>query len=332
MNSIISFQKLIEKELKIFCNGLTGEPKELYEPISYSLELGGKRIRPLLVLMSCDLFDGKFKNAVNPALAVEVFHNFTLLHDDIMDNAPLRRNHPTVHKKWNKDIAILAGDAMCVKAYELIAKCDTATLSEVLEVFNSMALKVCEGQQLDMIYEKKSSVFIDDYIKMISLKTAELLAASMKIGAIVGNASKKDIENLYQFGKNIGTAFQLQDDILDVYGNPEKFGKQVGGDIISNKKTFLLLKALELAKGTTAKDLSRCVGMKISQFENLKIQKEKIIAVKNIYEQLGIEKIAQKEGKFFFNNGMKYLEKVNANTNKKQQLRAFAEGLMKREI
>ena len=224
-------------------------PKGLYDPIRYMLSLGGKRMRPVLTLMACDAFNGDVERAISPALGLEVFHNFTLLHDDIMDNAPLRRSKPTVHEKWNSNIAILAGDAMFVQSCQLVMDTPSSVVKEVMEVFTKTALEVCEGQQYDMDFESMNEVSIEEYIDMIRLKTAVLLGASLKIGALIGNADSEAASHLYDFGVNLGIAFQLQDDILDVYGDASFFGKQVGGDILANKKTYLLITALNKANG-----------------------------------------------------------------------------------
>ena len=227
----------------------TQEPLQLYEPIAYTLELGGKRLRPLLVLMSCDIFGGDIEKAVYPAMGVEIFHNFTLLHDDIMDNAPLRRGNQTVHKKWDTNTAILSGDTMFVIAYEHVAKTDPALLPDVLDLFNVTARQVCEGQQYDMNFETQPNVSVSDYMMMIRLKTAVLIACSLKLGAILAQAGETDADKIYELGIELGLAFQLQDDYLDAFGDTSKFGKAIGGDIATNKKTFLFLKAFELAKG-----------------------------------------------------------------------------------
>ena len=240
MNSIISYQNQIEEALKAKNYG--SNPKELYEPIAYIMSLGGKRLRPVLVFMACDFFDGDISQALHPAIAIELFHNFTLVHDDLMDNAPLRRNQPTVHEKWNSSIAILSGDVMMVRAYQELCQAKVNYLPELLKVFSETAVKVCEGQQYDMNYESMQKVSIAQYLKMIELKTAVLLGGALKIGSIVGGAKEEEAQLLFDFGKNIGIAFQLQDDILDVYADAAKFGKQKGGDIIANKKTYLLLK------------------------------------------------------------------------------------------
>lgn len=316
------FLSRIEKELSRINFGK--KPKELYNPIYYTLSLGGKRIRPLFVLLANDLLGGKIEDAINPALAVEIFHNFTLVHDDIMDNAPLRRNKPTIYKKWNENIALLSGDVMLVWAYRLLSKCDKNKFTKILEVFNENAIKVCEGQQWDMNFEKEKNVSIEKYIEMISLKTAALIAGSMKIGAILGGATQKNSNYFYEFGKNIGIAFQLQDDYLDVFGNPEKFGKQIGGDIIANKKTFLLLKAFELADKKTKSVLNKIISS-----ENISSEK-KVNEVKNIYEKLGVKKESENAIQNYFFIAKKHFSKINADEKKKKNLLLFVENLMKR--
>lgn len=321
MKSIPEFLERIEIELHKINFG--SYPKELYDPIEYSLSLGGKRIRPLLLLMANDLFGGKIKEALSPALAIEVFHNFTLVHDDIMDNAPLRRNMPTVFKKWNGNIALLSGDVMLVWAYRLLAKCDKSLFPEILEIFNETAIKVCEGQQLDLNSEKGS---IEGYIDMISLKTAVLIAGSLKIGALLGGASKKEANHLYAFGKNMGIAFQLQDDLLDTFGNTEKFGKKVGGDIVENKRTFLLLKADERADEKTRKYLNRLYTTRNISPE------DKVAQVKKIFEALEIKKETDLMIEKYFLLAKKNLAGVKADQNKKNQLMNFMNGLMKREV
>src|ERR1700744_2149787 len=227
----------------------------LYEPISYILSIGGKRMRPALLLMACDLFGGDVDDALAPALAIEVFHNFTLMHDDIMDNAPLRRGRTTVHERWNKNVAILSGDVMLIEGYKLMMQVKDHLLRQILDIFNNTAVGGCAGQQVDMEFEERNDVQIDEYINMIRLKTAVVLGGALKIGALIGGADTEDAVLLQAFGEQLGVAFQLQDDILDVFGDPEKFGKQVGGDILSNKKTFLLLKALELADDGQSQEL-----------------------------------------------------------------------------
>lgn len=323
MEKIVHYISLIETELNKIST--TKNPKELYTPINYTLKLGGKRIRPALLMLSNNLFGGSDKDAINAALAIEVFHNFTLLHDDIMDDAPLRRGKETVYKKWGSNIAILAGDVMFVNAIQLLAKSDEKVLKKVLTLFNSTAVEVCEGQQYDMNFESQLDVSIDDYLKMIELKTAVLLAASLKIGALIGNASDENAKHIYEFGRNLGVAFQLMDDILDLYGDPEKFGKQVGGDIISNKKTYLLLKAKELATGDLKKQLEFALGSKALKNE------AKVEKIKSIFNQLNIKQLAEKEMDLFYNTALANLDSINAPIDKKQVFEKFAVSLMQRE-
>jgi len=300
-------------------------PAELYEPIKYILSLGGKRMRPALVLMACDLFGGDPDKAVAPALAIEVFHNFTLMHDDIMDNAPLRRGKTTVHEKWNKNIAILSGDVMLVESYKLLMQVDAGLMGKVLNIFNDTAVGVCEGQQFDMEFEQRDDVHIDEYINMIRLKTAVLLGGALKIGAIIGGASDSDAALLQAFGEQLGVAFQLQDDILDVYGDPEKFGKQVGGDILSNKKTFLLLKALELANEKQVAELRHW-------FANTSFDPQtKIEAVTGLYDQLNIRHHAWEAMHQYADKALAALDSISLPNAPKQYLRGFADSLMVRE-
>ncbi len=326
MNSIKIFQEKIEAELKKIQYGTN--PKELYEPIEYIMSLGGKRMRPVLVLTACDLFDGNPDKAISSAIAIELFHNFTLVHDDIMDNAPLRRGNKTVHEKWNNNIAILSGDAMIVKAYQQICKADTAQLPLLLEIFSDTAIKVCEGQQMDMNYEKLNKVSIPQYIKMIELKTAVLLAGALKIGAIVGGAREQDANALYEFGRHIGIAFQLQDDILDVYANADKFGKQKGGDIIANKKTYLLLKAMEMAENNRYMKEELQQWIAAPEFNPA----EKVEAVTHIYNFLNVKELARNEMKKHYDSAIQSLQTIPASEEKKQALITFADSLMIREV
>ena len=323
MKKIVTYISIIEEELKKTL--AQKEPKELYLPIKYSLELGGKRIRPALLMLANNLFNGKDEAAINAALAIEVFHNFTLLHDDIMDDAPLRRGNDTVYKKWGSNIAILAGDVMFVNSIQLLAKSDSNKLQEILTLFNTTAVEVCEGQQYDMNFETLQNVSIDDYLKMIELKTAVLLAASLKIGAILGSASKEDAHHIYEFGKNLGVAFQLMDDILDLYGDPEKFGKQVGGDIIANKKTYLLLKAQELATGDVKKQLEFSLNSTALKNE------AKVEKIKELFNQLNIRQLAESEMNLFYNTAISHLDSIDAPIDKKQVFENFAKSLMNRE-
>lgn len=323
MFSVVELQNLINRSIPE--NNFPGHPKELYEPIRYILSLGGKRLRPVLTLMACDLFKGSILKALKPAIGIEVFHNFTLMHDDIMDKAPLRRGKQTVHEKWNSSIAILSGDVMLVEAYKLIMEVENHILKDVLNTFNETAISVCEGQQIDMNFEQSESVSVQDYLEMIRLKTAVLLGGSLKIGALIGGAKTSQSDLLYQFGENLGIAFQLQDDILDVYGNPEKFGKQVGGDIIANKKTFLLIKALEAANGLDEEELSYWLSEENANTE------EKVNAVTAIYNRLGMRQIAEDEMNRFAEKALQTLENIDADQDKKHLLRSFAEQLLVRE-
>ncbi len=326
MNSILDYQQQIEQALANKKYGST--PKELYEPIEYLMSLGGKRMRPVFVFVGCDLFEGDTSKAIHPALAIELFHNFTLVHDDIMDNAPLRRNQPTVHEKWNENIAILSGDALMVKAYQELCKVDTTILPQLLDIFSATAIMVCEGQQLDMNFEKLPKVSIPQYIKMIELKTAVLLAASLKIGALMGGADEKNAQLLYEFGKHIGIAFQLQDDILDVYASTEKFGKTKGGDIIANKKTFLLLKAMEMAESNRYLKEELQQWIYAPQFD----PKEKVEAISSIYNYLNIKELARKAMKEHYDIALTFLHKIPVSEAKKNNLIAIADSLMDREV
>lgn len=323
MLSIKQLQEIVSKETEQL--QLPNNPPELYEPIRYLLNLGGKRMRPVLALMGCNLFSDSIDAAIKPALAIEVFHNFTLMHDDIMDNAPIRRGQATVHEKWDANVAILSGDVMLVKAYELLMQVPDSKLRELLAIFNKTASEVCEGQQIDMNFENREQVAVNEYLEMIALKTAVLLGCSLQIGALVGNASPQEAEHLYQFGKNLGIAFQLQDDILDVYGEPEKFGKMVGGDIVANKKTFLLIKALELAKGENKTNLDRWLNTKVFKTE------DKVKAVTEIYDQLNIRKLAETEMQQFAEKALHHMNQITVNDSRKQPLVEFAEQLMVRE-
>ncbi len=318
------FQNIVEEELKKI--RLRSSPAELYDPIRYMLSLGGKRLRPSFVLMATELFDGDYKEAIAPSLGIEVFHNFTLLHDDLMDKASLRRSKETVHKKWNADIAILSGDTMFVKSCELMMQVNDRSLRNVMELFHQTAIEVCEGQQFDMNYESEDDVSIDQYLRMITLKTAVLLACSLKTGAMIAGANETDSTHLYNFGKNIGIAFQLHDDILDVYGDEQKFGKQIGGDILSNKKTFLLLKALETSTEKDLEELRRWLTMK--EFDSQK----KITAVKEIFSSLKIREAAEKKTDEFFQEAIRSLDLITVPEERKTQLRNFSEKLMVREV
>ena len=323
MYDIKELQKIVNETIE---NEKIGrEPFSLYDPINYTLESGGKRIRPVLVLMACNLFSDEIKHAIKPAIGLEIFHNFTLLHDDIMDHADIRRGNPTVHKKWNENTAILSGDAMFIKAYEYFLDCESPNFRNILKVFNITALEVCEGQQYDMEFEERKTVAENEYLRMIELKTSVLLAAALKIGALLGEASERDADLLYEFGKNIGLAFQLQDDYLDVYGDVKVFGKQIGGDIVANKKTFMLIKALELAKGDIKDELKNLLRQQ--DFD----RDTKVTAVTNIYNKLGIRKIVKQKIENFNNRAIEFLSQVSIDENKKSELNKLAENLIKRE-
>jgi len=323
MKKLTDLQLIISNEVEKLT--FPNYPAELYEPIKYILSLGGKRMRPALLLMACDFFGGDVNKAISPALAIEVFHNFTLMHDDIMDNAPLRRGKTTVHERWNDNVGILSGDVMLIEGYKLMMNVDEHLLRPILNIFNETAVGVCEGQQLDMEFETRNNVDIDEYINMIRLKTAVVLGGALKIGALIGGAKKKDADLLHTFGEQLGIAFQLQDDILDVYGNPEKFGKQVGGDIMSNKKTYLLLKAFEQAASSQKTELNNWL---ISSKTD---PKEKVAAVTELYNQLQVRRYAEEAMQAYADKAFAALDAINQPEGRKQYLRAFADGLMVRE-
>ncbi|RZK42115.1 MAG: polyprenyl synthetase family protein [Pedobacter sp.] len=319
MHNPVQLQEIIEKKiLKIY---YPNHPSDLYEPIKYIMSLGGKRIRPIIVLMASELFNDDVEIALDVALAIETFHNFTLVHDDIMDNAPLRRGSVTVHEKWGTNNAILSGDVMMVESNKHLSKVSIEVLKPVLDTFNATAQGVCEGQQLDMEFEKRADVTIDEYLNMIRLKTAVLLGGAMKLGAIVGGASDENADLLYQFGENLGIAFQLQDDILDVYGNPEKFGKQVGGDIIANKKTFLHLKALSFAIGREADLLVD---------DNLSAD-TKVDAVTSLYNKYDIKELATAEMEKYLNFAYEALDQIQVDDSKKENFRTLVKQILERE-
>jgi geranylgeranyl diphosphate synthase, type II len=322
MYSIVQLNEIIEKG--IITLSIPKEPKKLYDPIRYTLASGGKRIRPVLALAANNAFSNSIDNAIYPALAIELFHNFTLIHDDIMDNAPLRRGQPTVFAKWGKDIAILSGDALNILAYQLLSKTDQSNLSQVLNVFNSVALGVCDGQQMDMDFETSPYVTQDEYITMIELKTSVLLKGALQIGGIVGGATRSDIINLGEFGKNLGLAFQLQDDLLDSYGDSISFGKRIGGDIIENKKTFLTIKAFNLAKGNTLEMLNGY--FKAENIDPLK----KVNGVINIYDEIGIKQITEEKISEYYQAAIKSLDKISVKPEKKDILHCLAKMIMER--
>lgn len=324
MHSINELQVILKKTFDSI--SFPQEPSNLYDPIKYTLNLAGKRIRPLLVLMGCDLFHGNVVSAGSAAIAIELFHNFTLLHDDIMDRAPLRRGKETVYKKWNTNVAILSGDTMFALACEYLSRSDRNVLPQALSEFTSTARMVCEGQQYDMNFEKRNEVGIGEYSEMIRLKTAVLIGCSLKLGAILAKAPSSDTDKIYSFGENIGMAFQLQDDLLDTFGDEQKFGKEIGGDILSGKKTFLLLKAMEAGNNKERSELDLCFSDPLIRDE------EKIVRVKNIYQTLNIREITLQEIEKYFSAAMQWFEMIDADGKSKQVLASFANGLLKREF
>ncbi len=324
MHSINQYQEFIADYLESQYE--TKEPKNLYEPIHYILGLGGKRMRPVLTLMSAEVFDADYKKALPAALAVEVFHNFSLIHDDIMDDAPLRRGNVTVHEKWDINTGILSGDAMLILAYQYFEKYEPAIFRDLAKLFSKTALEVCEGQQWDVDFETRTDVSIPEYLKMIQYKTAVLVAAAMKMGAIIAKTSEDNANLIYDFGLNLGLAFQLQDDYLDAFGNPETFGKQVGGDIIENKKTYLYLKALEFASNDQAKKLVDLFSIHPQD------SSDKIEAVKEIFVASGAAQETKNAIQDFTFKAFDTLQKIRIDNDKKEMLRTFGENLMGRKV
>lgn len=300
-------------------------PASLYEPIRYVLSMGGKRIRPVLMLLSYNLFKEDLETILMPACALETYHNYTLLHDDLMDNADLRRGHETVHKKWNANTAILSGDSMLVLAYQRMQQCSSDKMAEVLALFTETALEIGEGQEYDMAFEHRDDVSEEEYIEMIRLKTSVLLACALKIGAILAGASKEDADNLYRFGEQIGLAFQLQDDFLDVYGDTRVFGKAIGGDITSNKKTFMLINALNHANDGQRRQLESWISA--TKFD----RDEKVAAVTRLYNEIGIDRMAQDKIAYYFEQSRKYLQAVSVDESRKAELAAYAQRMMNRQ-
>lgn len=318
MSELKYLQQLIDDKLQQV--HFPENPSTLYDPIRYMLSIGGKRMRPLLVLMGCDLFRGDINKAIHPALAVEVFHNFTLLHDDIMDKAPVRRNKATVHAKWNQNIAILSGDAMFVKAIQLLMQTDADKISSLVDVFTKTALEVCEGQQLDMDFEISSDVSLNEYLEMIRLKTAVLLGCSLKMGAIIAGASEEDCNYIYNAGCDLGLAFQLQDDFLDLYGDEKQFGKMPGGDVVANKKTFLLLKAMELADKNQSQEINYIMNAELPP-------EEKVNRMKSVFSDLNIADLTVDRMEQYYNEAMQMIQSLHVPSENKQQLVTLAEGL-----
>lgn len=324
MKSFEEINQIITYELEQF--NWNKEPPGLYEPIGYVLGLSGKRIRPILTLMACNLFSDNVQPAVSSALGLEIFHNFTLLHDDIMDKADVRRGQPTVHKKWDENTAILSGDVMQIESYRLMSQTPEKCLKSSLDLFSKTATEICEGQQYDVDFESRNNVKVKEYLEMIRLKTAVLLGCALKIGSWIGGAGEEDAQMLYDFGINLGLAFQLKDDLLDVYGNQATFGKKIGGDILCNKKTFLLIHALELAKGDDATELQNWLNT-----SNQDLAKHKIEYVTSLFNKLGVKKICEEKMLFFYTKAIAYLNKVSVSEIKKQELRNIAEKLMLRQ-
>jgi geranylgeranyl diphosphate synthase type II len=324
MHTISHYQELVSAHFKAL--SFDKEPKHLYEPIQYIISLGGKRLRPVLTLMATEVFNTDCKKALSAATAVEVFHNFSLIHDDIMDDAPLRRGNETVHEKWNINTGILSGDAMLILAYQYFEEYDPKIFQELAKLFSKTALEVCEGQQYDVDFETRDDVTIPQYLKMIEYKTAVLVGAAMKMGAIVAETSEENKNLIYNFGLNLGLAFQLQDDFLDAFGNPETFGKQVGGDIIENKKTYLYLKAMDFASQTEKEQLLHLFSIQPS--DNL----DKINSVKQIFNQTGASEATQKAIENFTLKAFETLEKMQIGNDKKEILKAFGENLMNRNV
>jgi len=322
MNTILKYQEILETEISKI--SFPKEPANLYDPLSYFLTLGGKRTRPTLALLGANLFGEPGIKALNAAIAVELFHNFTLIHDDIMDDAPLRRGKATVHEKWDTNIGILSGDGLFVIAYQHLAKHDIEVLPRLLEIFSKTALEVCEGQQMDMNFESRNDVSIEEYIEMIRLKTSVLLGAALEMGATIAKASPEDAKNLYSFGMNIGLAFQIQDDILDLYADPEKFGKQVGGDVIANKKTYLQLSAYANADENNHSALKT--------LENEQDLALKVKEVRSIFDSIGVKEMAERKKEEYFLLAIDSMNKINVPDDNKADLLNLAKMLMSREV
>lgn len=329
-HSLFIFMQNLNQLQEVFDNYLSnndfsGRPRALYEPANYILSLGGKRLRPAILLAAHHLFKDDVEKSLPAAFAVEVFHNFSLVHDDIMDAAPLRRGQPTVHQKFSQNAGILSGDVMLVKAYEFLLKSDSHRNLELLKRFTKMAVQVCEGQQMDMDFESKASVTIPEYLEMVKLKTAVLVATALEIGALIGEASYQDAQLLYDFGLNLGIAFQLQDDILDAFGDPIKFGKKPGGDIVQNKKTYLYLKALEIAPAETAAKLSAYYS------DSKMVEEKKINEVLQIFLDMGVREEAASEMRSYWEASMNSLSQVGVAAERKILLEKFAADLMQRD-
>ncbi|MDT0675167.1 polyprenyl synthetase family protein [Autumnicola musiva] len=315
-----AFSEYLEAKIKV------REPENLYEPMVYILSQGGKRLRPVLVLMAAEIFNSDYRKALDAALAIEMFHNFSLVHDDIMDDAPIRRGKETVHEKWDINTGILSGDAMLINAYQLFENYEGEIFKELAQLFTKTAIQVCEGQQYDIDFETRDDVSIEDYLRMIEYKTAVLVGASLQMGAIVAGENKECKEAVYQYGRLLGIAFQLQDDYLDAFGDPETFGKQPGGDIIENKKTFLYLKALETSVKGEANQLAHLYSINPGEHS------EKVEAVKNIFESSGAAGLTRREIEKYTHKAFEILEKINISPSKKEPLKKFGQSLMERQV
>lgn len=323
MYSYNECQEIIEKRISEI--KFSNFPGELYQPVQYILSIGGKRLRPCLALIACNMFSDSPELALDPAIGIEIFHNFTLLHDDIMDNAPVRRNHETVHVKWNNNTAILSGDAMMIIAYDFIAQSPKESFPEVFKLFNRTALEVCEGQQYDMNFEKQNNVSEKEYIEMIRLKTSVLLSASLAIGGVIAKTSKDNISKLYELGENIGLAFQVQDDFLDVFASSSKFGKSLGGDILSNKKTYLLISALNSKNSKLVAELNYWIRK--TSFD----PQEKINSVTAIFEQMQIKTKTEELIEYYFAKGTECLKQISVEDKRKEILLDLINKTKKRE-
>ncbi len=321
MQKLAEYQSILEDRISKI--SFPKQPNNLYEPLSYFMTLGGKRTRPVLSMLGCNLFGAPGLKAVNAAMAVELFHNFTLIHDDIMDAAPLRRGKETVHQKWNENVGILSGDALFVIAYQHLAKHDTDVLPRLLEIFSKTALEVCEGQQMDMDFETRKDVSIEEYLEMIRLKTSVLLGAALEMGATVAKADDRNAKLIYDFGMYVGLAFQIKDDILDLYADPEKFGKQVGGDVMANKKTYLQIKAYELASPSQKEELKA--------LESEKDLNKKVAEVKAIFNSIGVKELAENKMQEYYTQAKTAMELIKVEEDHKQDLLGLAKYLMGRE-
>jgi len=324
MHTIKELAQIINKQIQSL--NIYGEPHELYDPISYTLEGGGKRLRPALMMMSCEMYDGDINDTINPALGIEIFHNFTLLHDDIMDRAPIRRGRETVYKKWDTNVAILSGDTMFAMAYDYVRQTKPELVPAIMKIFCKTSIEVCEGQQYDMNFETAENTTLAEYLNMIRLKTAVALAASMEIGAAIAGAPEDQQRKIYAFGENLGMAFQLQDDLLDAFGDQAKFGKKIGGDILANKKTYIYLKALEAASDDEAENI------KLLYMSDTIPPEQKITQVKEIFTKLNIPALTEKLINSYFEEAMHIFEHLSPDTSKKTILKEFAYQILNRDM